>query len=171
MHVPTGIFLTAGYSQSKDKNLSQLIGQQRFTDGTLGPTNYTGAVNDKNKSLTLMAGIEQKWFSIGKSTVYGEYQKADIGTGIVGGAAGTGQLRTIAATDPLTGAAGFLAGSQTKTWGIGFNQAIDAAAADWYVSFRNTSGSINTVTATGAALANTGIKDIQVLTTGMIIRF
>jgi hypothetical protein len=201
MHVPTGIFLTGAYSESKDKNLGGLRGR------TLGVANqgydlfnqrtdnvYNGPINDKNTQFLLMGGIEQKWFSLGKSTLYGEYIKSDTGNALAGGAGGTGQLRAVGA-DPILSAGGCrnaqpstvdlagnvvagaaascsIASSQVKTWGIGFNQEITAAAADAYISFRNTSGSLNIVdNATGAARANTGTKDIQVLMTGMIIRF
>jgi predicted porin len=169
MHVPTGIFLTGGYSQSKDKNLGALA-PVNVNPTTVAPAAFAGAVDDKNKAFIIMGGIEQKWFSIGKSTLYGEYIKSNTGNALSGG-----QLRTLGAGDALApGCAAnacFISSSEVKTWGIGFNQEIVAAAADMYIAFRNTSGSLHTVNAQGGAIANTGVKDFQSLTTGMIIRF
>jgi predicted porin len=186
MHVPTGIFLTGSYGQSKDKNLGALGAANVSLISTLGTfvaAPYTGGIDDKNSHWSIQGGIEQKWFSLGKSTLYGEYIKQDTGNGIIGGAGGTGQLRAVSGSDALllagngcavtaTAAANcFLGSSQVKTWGIGFNQAIDNAAADWYVAFRNTSASLNVVRANGTAVPNTGAKDFQAVMTGMIIRF
>jgi hypothetical protein len=190
MHVPTGIFLTGGYGQTKDKNINALAAANvSYTANNQTAANpYTGAaLSDTNKHFHLMAGIEQKWFSLGKSTIYGEYSKETTGAGIVGGAGGTGQLRTVGADAILTAggctssagtfntvglpASCILAGNSTKSYGIGFNQEITAAAADMYISFRNTSGTLDIRTMGGAAVANTGPKDIQVITTGMVIRF
>jgi hypothetical protein len=157
-HVATGLFVTGVYGQSKDSNLGRLAAL----------TGVNHPVNDTNKMFTLQAGIEQKFFSLGKTTLYGEYSKMNDGNGLA-----AGQLRTITATDVInkSGATAFLASSEVKVWGIGFNQAIEAASADFYMSFRNYSGSLNTVNAAGAAVANTGIKDFQAVMSGMIIKF
>ena len=54
---------------------------------------------------------------------------------------------------------------------IGFNQAIDAAAADFYIHARNFQGSFSASTAAGAAIITNSPKDFQAVMTGMIIRF
>jgi hypothetical protein len=179
MHVPTGIYLTGGYSTSKDKNLAALAAANvSYTAAGAPVANpYGGTVQDKNKFFHLQAGIEQKWFSLGKSTVYGEYLKSDIGNGL--NAAVGGQLRTLGAGEVLApgcvavaaGAGCFLAASTVKTWGFGFNQEITAAAADMYISFRNTSGTVDIRNQAGVAQVSNSPKDIQVITTGMVIRF
>jgi predicted porin len=155
MHVPTGIFVTGSYGESKDKNLGALA-------ALISPTFPS---NDKNKHWSITAGVEQKWFSLGKTTLFGEYIKSQSGNALDGGG-----IRVVA--DTLTGGAGAgIASSEVKTWGLGLNQSIDAASADFYLHFRNFQGSINTVNGLGAPVANTGIKDFQAVMTGMIIRF
>jgi predicted porin len=151
MHVPTGIFLTGSYGEAKDKNRDALYGRN---------------VQDKDKHWGLSAGIEQKWFSLGKTTLFGEYVETNTGAGLNGGA-----IRTIAAGDALLAAGGQIASSEVKVWGLGLNQSIEAANADFYLHYRNFNGSLNTVNAAGAAVANTGVKDFQAVMTGMIIRF
>jgi predicted porin len=159
MHVPTGIFVTGAYGESKDKNLSNLFAPA-----------FSGLANDKNKHWAITAGVEQKWFALGKTTLFGEYIKSNTGTGL-----DTGTIRLVAAGDALVGPAGplsFIGSSEVKTWGLGVNQSIDAASADVYLHFRNISGSVHTLsTLNGAPVANTGIKDFQAVMTGMIIRF
>jgi predicted porin len=163
MHVPTGLYITGAYGQTKDKNLGALA--------ALAASNAAGRAalsDDKNKHFVIQAGIEQKWFSLGKSTLYGEYIKSNTGAGLT-----QGGFTSFGAGDALnvSGTAGFISSSEVKTWAIGFNQAIDAAAADVYIRYNNTQGSLNTVGADGAAVRNTGTKDFQALMTGMIIRF
>jgi hypothetical protein len=152
MHVPTGIFLTGSYGESKDKNRDALFGRN---------------VQDKDKHWGLTAGIEQKWFSLGKTTLFGEYIESNTGAGLNGGG-----IRNIGgdALVPVAGAVQ-IGSSEVKTWGLGLNQSIEAANADFYLHFRNFSGSLNGVTAAGVAAPTTGIKDFQAVMTGMIIRF
>jgi hypothetical protein len=156
MHVQSGLYVAGAYGERKDKNTAALVSM----------TSATHPANDKDKFYSLQAGVEQKFFGLGKTTVYGEYVKLDTGTGL-----NAGGLRTIAATDALTGAAAFLASSEVRVVGIGFNQAIDAAAADFYVSARRYSGTADTVNAAGRSVANTGFKDFQALMTGMVVKF
>jgi hypothetical protein len=175
MHTPTGLFVTGAYGQSKDSNLSGLNRTSGAASGVVGQAAlaaaYTGPVNDKNKMFSIQAGIEQKFFALGKTTIWGEYIKSTTGNSLTGG-----QLTNVAGNDALlggaAGAAGtFIASSDVKTIGIGFNQAIDAAAADFYIHARNFSANVNTVNAAGGAVANRGVKDFQAVMTGMIIRF
>jgi hypothetical protein len=157
MHTPTGLYVTGAYGERKDKNTANLLASNASAI----------AVNDKDKFWSAQAGLEQKFIGIGKTTVYGEYIKMNSGIGL-----NAGGLRAIAAGDVLTGGvAAFIASSETKVWGIGINQAIDAAAADFYVSARNYSGTVDTVSRAGARVNNTGFKDFQAVTAGMQIRF
>ena len=65
----------------------------------------------KLKGWQLTGGLEQRWFSIGKSTVFAEYGNIELATG-------GGDL-------------------DVDYWGLGFVQAIDAAAMDMYLGYRN----------------------------------
>ena len=103
MHVPTGLFVHAAYGIRRDDGL--LVG------------------DDTSTQLYVQGGIEQNFFGIGKTTLFGEYQKWDIGA-----------RSTLTA---LPGVAGVTTAAEMTMWGLGFNQAIDAAAMDLYVRYNN----------------------------------
>lgn len=63
------------------------------------------------KGYALTAGIERKWNSLGATTLYGEWNRLDIDTG-----GGSGEI---------------------DVYGAGVVQAIDAAALEVYLSYRN----------------------------------
>ena len=87
MHTPTGLFLNGAYGKADvDVNSSSI-------DVT---------------AWHIMGGIERKWWSIGKTTLYGEYASLDIGE--------------MEVTPTL--------------WGVGFIQEVEAAATDFYVTAR-----------------------------------
>ena len=69
--------------------------------------------DDQSTQLYIQAGIEQNFTGIGKTTLFGEYQDFDVGT--------TNTNFDLGMT----------------MWGIGFNQAIDAAAMDLYIRYNN----------------------------------
>ncbi len=71
-----------------------------------------------------MAGIEQKFWPIGKSTFFGEYIEGRYGQ------------NTIRSAVPL-GAVGNVANSEVTVYGRGFNQQIEAGAMDFYMTYRN----------------------------------
>lgn len=90
MHTPTGLFLNGSYGEAD-------------ADG------FTGAAGDSvdETGWTVVAGIEQNWFAIGASTLYGQYYEFENDTDN---------------TDGIS-------------WGLGYVQNIDAAAAQFYVQY------------------------------------
>jgi predicted porin len=162
MHVPTGLFVTGAYGEAKDKNRNALYTPVLGAAGA-------ATVSDKDKMFSIQAGIEQKWFSLGKSTLWGEYVKSTTG----GSIGANGGANSFAAGDAfLNGLAGgpfFITGSEVKTWGIGFNQSIEAAAADFYIHARKFEGSTSVRNAAGVTAS--GGNDFKAVMTGMIIRF
>jgi porin-like protein len=87
----------------------------------------TGAyVNQDNDTLTstnttlwyVQGGVSKNWTGLGNTTIYGEYTKIN---------------------DAFHTAAGPLAGtfSDATVWGLGIVQAVDAAALDLFLSYRN----------------------------------
>ncbi|MCB1529184.1 MAG: hypothetical protein KDJ45_15995, partial [Hyphomicrobiaceae bacterium] len=96
LHAPTGLFVEGGYGIRWDDNVP-------------------AAFDDNSTQWFVVAGIEQKFFALGKTTLFGEYQRWDIG---------------------LTGA-GLFDTSEMRAWGLGINQQIDAAAMDLYIHYRN----------------------------------
>ncbi|MCB1506042.1 MAG: porin [Hyphomicrobiaceae bacterium] len=101
LHAPTGLFVEAGYGIRWDDNA-------------------TAVQDDTSTQWFVIAGIERKWFPLGKTTFFGEYQAWDIGA----------TQGTIATFD----------NSDMRAWGLGINQQIDAAAMDLYLHYRNYDG-------------------------------
>jgi len=86
-------------------------------------------------------GIERNWFGIGNTTFFGEYGASDF--------------------DVEDGPAGNI--NNGTFWGIGFVQAISAAASDVYVGYRNYEA--DNLNGVGRG------DDIGVFQAGMIVRF
>ncbi|MFM1816272.1 MAG: hypothetical protein RLZ98_2967 [Pseudomonadota bacterium] len=124
MHTPTGLFVSGGYGQQKDN---------------LRPA---AAVSDTDSFWVVSAGIEQKWISLGKTTIYGTYYNGEnnFGSG---------------AFDKLG----------QDTWSIGLNQQVSAAAMDLYIAYYNSSASLEN------AGVETPTQDFQAIITGAKIRF
>ena len=121
-----------------------------------------------------MGGIEQNWFGIGKTTLYGEYARMETGAGLTSG----GTVNN--SGGPNAGFAGIvsnaanntLVNSEVNIWGLGINQEISAAAMDMYVSYRHfdmdarfSANGLNTATSQKAT------QDFQAVMMGAIIRF
>jgi hypothetical protein len=128
MHVPTGLFVHGVYGI-------------RWDDNALA------AQDDTSTQWLIMAGIEQKFLPLGKTTFFGVYQQWDVGATRAGLAAGFNSL-------------------EMTSWGLGINQQIDAAAMDLYLHYRHYSPE-----ATSANTVQTEFKDFDHVTAGGIIRF
>ena len=138
MHVPTGLFVTGAYGYREDENRKFLA---------------IAGNKSRDEVWQVMAGIEQKFFPLGKSTLYGEYIEGEYG-----------QNATRAATS--IGLGGNIANSDITVWGIGFNQAIDAAAMDLYIMYRNYEFDVKSTTGAKAQL-----EDFQTVVMGGRIQF
>ncbi len=64
MHVATGLYVHGAWGQLDDKNRKTLLG---------------AGAKDKETSWYLQAGIEQNFFGIGKTTLFGEYGNYEAG--------------------------------------------------------------------------------------------
>jgi hypothetical protein len=157
MHVPTGLYATGAYGYKEDDNRNFI------------------ARGKKDDFYRIEAGIEQAFFPVGKSTLFGEYYEGtfrgagtkqsctDNGTG--GSCAGNGAFTAAPVTDANLGI-GSLAKTTVNYWGVGFNQNVAAAAMDVYVSYRNYSFDIK-----DAAANKANVNDIQTVLTGARIQF
>ncbi|MEQ1696994.1 MAG: hypothetical protein ABL901_14250 [Hyphomicrobiaceae bacterium] len=126
MHVPTGLFVTGVYGQRSDDKATN---------------------NKESTHWRVVAGIEQKFTSLGKTTVFGEYAQYDIGNNA---ALGIGS-----------------AAAESTVWGLGLNQTIDAAAMDLYFKYNN----VGDLSTTSVAGVKTNFQDVQVIMTGARIQF
>lgn len=109
MHNTTGLFLNAAYADQDWKDAGFTL-----------------------KGWSFQGGLEQRWFSIGKTTAYGEWAKmtADFGTSI-----------------------------DLPYWGLGVVQAVDSAAMDLYLGWRQYD------------LGDAGIDNIDTVIAGARIKF
>jgi predicted porin len=120
MHVATGLFLSGGYVD--------------FTDN-----NRVAALDDNDTAWYVQGGIEQRYFAVGRTTLYGEYGEQENGN------------------------TGF-GGTTLSYWGLGLTQAIDAAAMDMYLFYRQLSCEHPTCVAAD-------VEDLTLVGAGAIIRF
>jgi predicted porin len=131
MHVATGLFVSGGYVTFEDNN--------RADD-----------LDDNDEAWWVHAGIEQKWHSFGKTTLYAEYGEQQNGN------------------------TGF-SGTTMSFWGLGAVQNIEAAAMDLYIFYRQLSAE-EAITAdffdgVGLATDTFDIDDFHMVGVGAIIRF
>lgn len=139
MHVPTGLFIQGDY-------LNHTAEGGPSTDATKGLVNFAG---DREATRWIVqGGIAQNFFGIGRTSLYGEYGRAENWLHVRGINFGNG--------------GGTLAGDNVRWWGLGVVQAIDAAAMDLYLGYRNFSAE----DAIGGQA-----QDIDVITGGARIRF
>ena len=159
MHTPTGIYLTGAAGQVDDKNRDRLFGRN---------------VNNKDEFWYVQGGIEQKWFSLGKTTIFADYANNSAG-GLITNA---GAIRTVAATDALwnnnNGGAGTaqVSGTELRQWGVGMVQSIDAAAMNMFIYYANIEADLTLVNANGTASRKANAIDTwQAVVMGATIRF
>jgi predicted porin len=151
MHVPSGLFVYGSWGRIDDKNRKAL---------------YVANVKDEDKHWYIQGGIEQKFFALGKTTIYGEYGNYETGAGL----AAFGQRADFSADFGRT----FLASSDVTVWGIGIVQNVEAAAMDLFLAYRNFSADLvvsNTGTTFSGSPASRAVEDMQIVMTGAIIRF
>lgn len=153
MHVPTGLFVQAGAGWFEDDNIDA-----RFNDV---------AADEESTFWSIQAGIETKWFAIGKTTLYGEYFKHE------GGA----NDRDFAGNDAISIATGF-AGNTTRIWdsevemfGVGLVQGIDAAAMRMYLFYRHYEADLTVRDDVSLGLGSAQLEDLDVITGGALIEF
>ena len=152
MHVPTGLFVTGAYGWRHDGNVKTLLPAAN------------NANKDDSTQWLVQAGIEQNWFGIGRTTLFGEFQQWSVGPGASGPVTPSNGLNLVGTAS--NGVPSF-ASARTNMWGIGLNQSIDAAAMDLYVLYHN----YNDIHTTDTAGVGTGYKDFQAVMSGAIIKF
>jgi hypothetical protein len=131
MHEPTGLYVYAGYGEQNDKT--------RGTDPKI-----LALFDDTDTTWFVQGGIEQKWWALGKTTVFGEYRRDD---------AGSNPGKTLSA--------------QVDNWAVGAVQNIDAAAMDLYLIYRHADGDFTSPD--GKTV--TKLDNFDMITTGARIQF
>lgn len=148
LHRPTGVFASLAYGRLVDD--ARAAATATFS---------AAPAEDRDHFLWLQTGLQQSWTALGKTTLYGEYYRGDLGTPVraIGGGMFAG--RQIGGLN--------IASSDVEMWGWGFNQSIDAAAMDLYVGYRSYAADV--LLESGAKAA--GLDNHQTLIMGGIVRF
>ena len=190
LHVPTGLFISGGGAQMQDGNIQGHVA----LSSTVGGLNITApqrqGVDGNNSFWWVMGGWEARLVPLGRTIFWGQYMQYDTGFGIAssGGSVltGTGAVvansssnvaQTVRADDAINslGVTAFIAGSQTRIWGGGITQNIDAAAMSLYLGFWNYQLDATLMNRDAAATNQRAranqIDDMNVVYTGATIRF
>jgi hypothetical protein len=148
LHVETGLYASGAWGRLHDAGLDQLYGAN---------------VDEDTSFWTIQAGIERKFFSIGKTTFFGEYFNLDRGAGF----SGTSALNVASLFAGASSAdPGFrVANSQIRGWSIGLNQNLNEVI-DVYLDYKHVDID---VTAINGDKAN--LDAIQFFTAGAQIKF
>lgn len=164
MHVPTGLFLTGAAGQQIDHNRNAMY---------VATGRAPGNVKGTDTFWYVQAGIEQNWFGIGKTTLYGEYHSVSAGSNIASSTT-SNPLVAVSAGDVINGrgVAATIGGAEVRTWGVGVVQAIDAAAMDLYISYRVREADVTLRRdSNGALYSSRPLEDLSILSVGGIIKF
>lgn len=148
LHKDTGLFVQAGAGQKQDDGLADVAAYQG-----------AGAANldDEDSFWAIQAGIEKKWWSLGKTTVYGEYYDYTGGS----------LDRTLFGAQVID--------SAIESYGFGIAQGVDAAALTLYLSYRHVEPQATTAGLAGGvasgAITDVALEDYDFVTAGGIIKF
>ena len=150
MDTQTGLFLNAAAGVGDDKNIEALY------DNAPG-------IDDTENFYYLVGGIERRWLPLGKTTLFGQYWRRNMGAGI---------LYTGARIDatPL-GANAYISGAEVSIWGASIVQEL-ADGVEVYASLNRTQTVIATSPTGGVpGSETTKIAPFDFLFAGMAIRF
>jgi hypothetical protein len=156
MHLGTGLYVHGSYGFLEDENRQALFAANLIPDA-----------DDRDEHWYIQAGVEQRLFAPGKTTMYGEFFHADTGAGL-----DNGNVRELNGISNF-GLNTFIASSEVDVWGFGVVQSIDAAAMDLYIGYRQYSADVTTVTVLNDEAHDDKLdaKDFQAVMAGGLIRF
>ena len=124
----------------------------------------------------LKAGIYQRFNSLGKTAIYGEFGEYNNFL-YADGTAGGPDAAIVDALDSdllgaCTGAGGcMVTGSEAQVWGVGLVQYIDAAAMQLYIAYRHHEVDFDVINTAGGAVGVNGIEDFSTVLAGGRIEF
>ena len=161
IHQATGLFVNGGVGFKNDDVIDTVV--------VNGAALYAGQNPDDDDFFwAIQAGIEKKFFPLGKTTIYGEYYDYE------GGA----QARTLGAADPVNPFAGSAAAiweTGLQVYGLGIAQGLDNAATVLYLSYRHVEADLTVRQVVGGvangAIADAPVEDLDLVQAGAIIKF
>jgi len=134
MHKPTGLFVFGGW------------GKQHIDTGN--PVTESQLTEPDSTTWFIQPGIEQKWFSLGKTNIFGEYRHDD---------AGSNPGKTFS--------------SSVNLWQGGIVQRIEAAEMSIYAVYEHADGDINGTGVGGIPSGRTSLDAFQEGIFGALINF
>lgn len=129
LHTETGLYVTGAYGHLTDDGIHAI----------------SASLDDESDFYFIQAGIERKFFPVGKTTLFGEYWKTERGAWGIPVAGGGGNVISIGGDD--------VTGSTYEGWGLGINQNF-SEVVDLYLLYNHTTAEVST---TAGRL--TGIED------------
>lgn len=151
LHEQTGLFVTVGAGIFVDENIKD---DSDFTD--------VSGVDDESTFYSVQAGIEKKWFSLGKTTLYGEYFRHE---------GGANDREADAALVGAGNADFFIQSSEVDMFGLGVIQGIEAAAMSVYLTYRHFEADATFAQDGTDDRINAPIDDLDVVMGGALIKF
>jgi hypothetical protein len=151
LHVETGLYASGAWGRLHDAGLDNL---------------YKQNVDEDTSFWTIQAGIERKFFPIGKTTIFGEYFQLDRGAGFVTNSSGVSSALDISklfASD--TSGDLRAASSQIQGWSVGLNQNL-SEVVDVYLDYKHVALDASALNGDKANL-----DSIQFFTAGAQIKF
>jgi predicted porin len=130
LHKDTGLFVNFGAGEKEDDGLAP-------------------GLDNKDNFYSVQAGIEQKFFPLGKTTVFGEYYDYS----------GAALTRNLFGSQVI--------GSDVESYGFGVAQGVDAAALTLYLTYRHVTPEAQTVALPGGV----ALEEFDFVTAGGIIKF
>jgi predicted porin len=156
LHDSSGLFVNVAAGIKKDDLIDRTT---LFATSAITP-------DDEQTFWAIQAGVERKWTSFGKTTIYGEYYDYE------GGA----NTRTLNAAFAGTVNNAAVVSTGLESYGLGVAQGFDAAALTLYLSYRHVKGDISVTDTTGGGVATGPItavplEDLDLVFAGGIIKF
>ncbi len=149
LHEPTGLYGNFAAGWFKDNNVeSSLPG--------------IGA-DDTSTFWAAEAGIHKKWYSLGPTTIFGQYYDYEGGANTRTGIAAGDAINTFAVASDIFS-------SEVEMWGLGAAQDLSAASMKLYALYRHYEFDV-TLTDGATVQASEPLEDFDVLMTGAIIKF
>lgn len=151
MHLDTGLYASGAWGKLHDAGLDELYGRN---------------VDEDTSFYTIQAGLERRFFPIGKTTVFGEYFQLDRGAGFVA----NGTSASVLDVSTLGTGLSDVANSQIAGWGAGINQSLNEAI-DVYVGYRHVDLNVLTTNGTGTVSEKAKLDAFQSVIAGALIKF
>ncbi|MBU2583574.1 MAG: porin [Alphaproteobacteria bacterium] len=164
IHDPTGLFASAAFVHREyaGSDLGVLT-FACFSSGDAAGIRASGVACGNRPDFDyfwVSGGIRRQFFSIGKTSIYGEYAHSEDAIGGL----------NVSVRSAAGGDIDFVTRSEMDIWGLGIVQNIQAAGMDVFFSYRNFSADVSGLESSGRRVS-APIEDTDIFFAGSRIRF